>query len=230
MSLYYLSVISGKYFTENDSNWITLVNLVVLILLTLLLTLYRKKTLLIIQSLFSSRHYSQLVREGKLYTERFFLIHISTIIIVQALLCYLLFKCFFPALWSPENSYLLYFIMLAVVIVDYIFKQIVTSIFTYLFEFIEGRYDYWLYKLLYLSVNSIIAYLLMLLTIYTGYIRILYLYIPVFLFTYLFMSFKLFVLISKKINPFHFFIYFCTFEILPYFLLVKFLFILGNRV
>jgi len=230
MSLFYSVVISTKHFIETDSNWITLVNLLIIVLLTLLFTLYRKKTLLIFQSLFSPRHYTQLVREGKLFTENSFPIHIATIFIIQALLGYFLFKHFFPALWNPEKSYNIYFIVLGVIIVDYLFKQIITFFFTYLFEFIEDRYDYWLYKLLYLSINSLIAYLLLLSAIYTGYMQILYAYIPVFLFTYIFMSIKLFVLISKKINPFHFFIYFCTFEILPYFLLVKFLFVLENRV
>ena len=229
MSLY-LAVVSSKHFIETDSNWITFVNLIILILLTLLFSLYRKKSFLIVQSLFSPRHYSQLIREGKLYTERFFLIHSAVIFLIQTLLCYLLLKHFFPALSYSKNSYILYFIILAVIIAYYLFKQVVTSVFTYLFEFIEVRYDYWLYKLLYLSVNSAIAYLLILLAVYTGYMQILYLYIPIFLVVYLFISFKLFALISKKINPFHFFIYFCTFEILPCFLLVKFLFILENRV
>lgn len=207
-------------------DWITAVFLVILIFITLEFTLYRRKMTLLIQSLFSPRHFSQLTREGKIFNERIFILNIGMIFLTQALFVYAIVELFFPGIYSQFQPPVVFLIALGAVIIDYLYKITITYTFCYLFDYEEERSSYYLYKLFYSTINSLFLFLILLIVFYTGFWQILLIYIPVFIVTFVSMSFRVFTLNTKKINPFHFFIYFCTFEILPYLVVVKILFLL----
>lgn len=213
----------------HDSNWITGILVIILVLLAIIFALHRRKIILLLSSLFLSRYFSQLARESRIFTERVFLLDLSVIFLTQALFCYLLLKFYFPYTYSLLIPFVLFLVCVGAVIFDYLFKLLITYFFTYLFDYEEERVTYYSYKLFYLTLNSFILFIILALVVYTGCRSILLLYIPIFLITFSTMSFRLFVLNSKKINPFHFFIYFCTFEILPYLIVVKVLFLLEHQ-
>ena len=171
-----------------DSDWITAVFLLVIILITLLFTLHRRKMILMLQSLFSPRHFSQLSREGKIFTERIFLLDIAVIFLVQALFCYLIVKFFFPHIYHFTTPFLIFLITLSAVALDYLLKLFFTFTFTYLFDCQKERTNYYSYKLFYQTTNSLSLFLILLLVVYMGYIEILLLYIPIFLTTFTIMT------------------------------------------
>jgi hypothetical protein len=208
-----------------QTDWITFVFWAILLLVTFVLVFYRRKVVLMIKALFSQRHFSQLLREGKLLNERIYLFDLLIIFLTQGLFIYFLLDRFFPTLFVSVPPLIWYLILVGLVLFDYFFKMMVAFIFTYLFEYDEERNGYYLNKLFYYSLNSLSLFPILILTYYTGVWQFLFIYVPVFISTYLLMCYRLFTLNTKKINPFHFFIYFCTFEILPYALLVKFLFL-----
>ena len=212
-----------------QTNWITVVFLVILLLITFVLVFYRRKVVLMIKALFSQRHFSQLLREGKLLNERIYLFDLLIIFLTQGLFIYFLLDKFFPTLVASVTPLICYLILVGLVLFDYFFKMLVAFIFTYLFEYDEERSGYYLNKLFYYTLNSLSLFPILILVHYTGIWQFLFIYVPVFILTYILMCYRLFTLNTKKINSFHFFIYFCTFEILPYALLVKFLFLLEKQ-
>ena len=209
-----------------QTNWITIVFSVILLLLTFVFVFYRRKIVLMIKALFSQRHFSQLLREGKLLNERIYLFDLFVIFLTQGLFIYFLLDKFFPTLFTSISPPICYLILVGLVLFDYFFKMLIALIFTYLFEYEEERNGYYLNKLFYYTLNSIALFPILILVHYTGIWQFLLIYVPVFVSTYTLMCYRLFTLNTKKINPFHFFIYFCTFEILPYALLFKFLLLL----
>lgn len=220
-------------FTLNgDSDWVTPILLLALILVTVLFTLYRRKYSLLLSSLYSSKYFKQLSHEGKIFQERIFLLDLSVILLTQSLLCYYLIKLFFPhiyILYSTPPHFQIYLFSLLFVAVNYIFNSCMTLIFTFLYDIKEERSTYFSYKLFHQSVTSLIALPVIVCVAYTSWHPILIAFLLFFAVNFLIMGYRLFVLNVKKIRPFHFFIYFCTFEILPYLVIFKIMLILDNQ-
>lgn len=210
-------------------DWITGVFVVILIFITLENVLFRRKFTLMLQSLYVQRHFSQLTRESRIFNDRVFLFDLVTIFLTQGLLIYLLINIFFSGICHIFSPIVLFGLSVAGVMVDYLLKSLVTFIFTSLFDYSEERHHYFLYKLLYQTANSLILFPILIVTVYTGIKEILWIYLLVFIGNYTVMSYRLFTLNPKKNNLFQFFIYFCTFEILPYFVIVKLLFLLEQK-
>jgi hypothetical protein len=103
-----------------------------------------------------------------------------------------------------------------------------TFIFTYLYDLKEERETYFSYRLFYQTSNNMLLFPLLIIATYTSFYHLFLVYIPLFLVNFMILTYRLFVLTSKKVHPFHFFIYFCTFEILPYLLIAKILFIIDS--
>lgn len=213
-----------------NQDWITGLFVIILLLLVWEFVLYRKKIGLVIPSFFSQRYYSQLTREGRILDERFYILDIVIIFLIQSLSLYMAIDYFFPSLLTLWNPIFIILTSLLAVIINYIFKIFSAYVFFYIFDFQEQLSTYNQYKLFYLTLNSSLLLLVSLFYFYTSFKIILFFYIPFFLVIFSVLAYRLFSLSRGKSNPFHFFVYFCTFEILPCFLVVKFLFILENRV
>lgn len=211
-------------------DWITGFSLVVLILLAWEFVLYRNKIALIIPSFFSQRYFSQLTREGRILDERFYFLNIIIVFLIQMLAVYAVIDYFFPIFIGHWHPLLICLFALLGVIANYVFKLVSAYIFLYIFD-CQDQFDlYNQYKFFYLTVNSLILFLILIFYFYTAYQTIIFFYIPIFIVIFGLLSFRLFSLNQGKINPFHFFVYFCTFEILPSFLVVKIFFILKQSV
>lgn len=215
--------------TRNDTDWVTLVFIIILILLTILFTLNRRKYSLLLRSLYSSKFFTQLSHEGKIFQERIYLLDLGVILLTQSLLCYYIVKNIFPSTYAIFSPIYLYFIVLGVVIGDYIFKSLMTFLFTYLYDIREERQTFFSYKLFTQSINSLILLPILIAAVYTAYYPILFLYLPVFIINFMIMAYRLFILNVKRVHPFHFFVYFCTFEILPYLIALKVLLIIEGQ-
>ncbi|MEG1555701.1 MAG: DUF4271 domain-containing protein [Bacteroidales bacterium] len=211
-----------------NTSWETIVVCVVLALLTSIFVLYRRKAVLMIQSLFSQRFFSQLIREGKLLTERIYILLLAVVFLVQSLALVLIIDYFFPSLFSSYSFLLKFAFAFIIFFVDYLLKMLSLYIFTLLFEYKDELYSWTLYKLFYLTLTSLFLYPIVVLVLYTKQYYFFGLYIPVLLLSFLLMAYKMFTINPKKINLFQFFIYFCTVEILPYLVGIKILLNLGK--
>lgn len=215
------------YIPQNN-NLATIVLIVALIFFTSIFVAYRHRVTLLLTSLFSQRHLSQLQREGKVANRDLFLWVQGIIVIIQALFLFTILQFLFPKIFNLINPIILYFLLLAVVLFDYFFKRIVNFVYLSLFDSSEEIPLYTLYKLFFNFSNTVVLMIIIPISLYTAFWKLLFLYIPIFLITFSVSAFKLFTINASKLKLFHFFIYFCTLEILPYLVVLKLLIFFGK--
>jgi len=215
------------YITQNN-NLPTIVLIVALIFFTSIFVAYRHRVTLLLTSLFSQRHLSQLQREGKVANRDLFLWVQGIIVIVQALFLYVILQFLFPKIFNFFDPILLYFILIGAVLFDYFLKRIINYVNMYLFDTANDLPLYTLYKLFFNFSNSIVLMIIIPIALYTAYWKLILLYIPLFLLTFSVTAYRLFTINSIKLKLFHFFIYFCTLEILPYLAVLKLLIYFGK--
>lgn len=221
---------SGNFlmYIPQNNNLATIVLIVALIFFTSIFVAYRHRVTLLLTSLFSQRHLSQLQREGKVANRDLFLWVQGIIVIIQALFLFTILQFLFPKIFNLINPIILYFLLLAVVLFDYFFKRIVNFVYLSLFDSSEEIPLYTLYKLFFNFSNTVVLMIIIPISLYTAFWKLLFLYIPIFLITFSVSAFKLFTINASKLKLFHFFIYFCTLEILPYLVVLKLLIFFGK--
>ncbi len=215
-----------SYLVENSLA--TIIILIILGLITITVTLHRKHIPLIIQGIFSQRIISQLLREIKLVNERVMPIQMAVNIFIQSLFLFALFSLFLYPSFSSVSPYLIFVILFLLVIIDIFLKRVLSHLFLYLFDLTKQKDSFFLNKFLYYSINSVVLFPILILFFYTQIHYLLLLYVPLFLTSYLTLFYRLYLLSAKGYSKIHFFLYFCTIEVLPYFILIKVLFLLGN--
>ena len=198
-----------------------------LLLITLSFVLYKRKVLLMLRALFSTRTLQQLLREGKLANESIFLY--SSLLYLFAFPCLFLavFNLFFPQLLAnfPFSFFVFFVIILGIVVIAPLISWMVLHYFTTIFNYQEERYLYTTLKALYRFYNALFLIMIIPIAWYTRVSEIVtFVYLPFFLFIF-FSFFIRFLRNLNGISRIHFFIYFCTLEILPYLLAVKLLII-----
>lgn len=217
--------ISGNFhnYIPENHNLPTVILFIALITITSLFVTFHQKITLLFTSLFSQRHFSQLVREGKVANKNLFdWIH-TVIFVIQALFVYIVLEYFFPKVFHLTNPIVLYFIILLLVIFDFFVKRLSSLIYFSLFSYKEEYPFYKLYKLLFNFSNSIFLMFIIPLSIYSNHWKLIFLYFPILTITFSITSLKIFMINPKKIKLLQFFIYFCTLEILPYLVVLKML-------
>lgn len=202
-------------------DFMTLLFCVAIVILTVAITTHNRKFHLIIQSLFSQRIRTQFVREVKLFDEWIYAILLLFIFLVQSTFLYLLTEDFLPGIGNHFQSLVLFAIIFAAVALDYFLKLLNLKFITYLFDYKEERTSFNQNKFLAHTINSLTLLPIMIAAVYTGYHEILWFYAPFFLGTYLLLIYRTITLNIKNLNPFQFFLYFCTLEILPYLIILK---------
>lgn len=222
--------ISGNFlvYIKENHNLPTIILVVGLIMLTSIFVTNYQKLPLLLTSLFSQRNLSQLLREGKLATKNLFAWVQVVIFLIQALFLYIVLEYFFPKVYQFTNPYFLYCITLLLVLFDYLFKRASSYLYFTMFNYKDEFAPYKLYKLLFNFSNTIFLMFLIPLSLYSHYWKSILIYIPIFIFTFSITSVKIFLLNPKRIKLFQFFIYFCTLEILPYLVVLKFIITLNK--
>lgn len=199
----------------------TFVFCIIMVAVTLLIALNRRKFGYILNALFAPRVRSQLLRETKILGEWIYAATMFCNLLVQGMLIFLLVQFLLPDLASRFGSFALYFMALGGVLADYLVKMLMVYFLTYIFECTEDRYNFLLNKYFYQTVNSMALFPILVAAVYSGIPQFLFLYIPIFLTTYVAMIYRTLSLNSARISPFQFFLYLCTLEILPYLILAK---------
>lgn len=211
-----------------NGNWATLIILLVFLLYMLNVVLYRRKFTLSLQAVYSQRLYLQLVKEGKIFNEGSFVFSLPAILLVVGLAAVQL-----SLQYSPQFQTDAFFIrQLAIVAagfgVLYMLKLVVNYVLFDLFDIPEERYAFNLIEYSALLNASLLLFACIVLAQYTRLFQIYYVFIVLLCLLFIYKNYRLFVLKSKRIHLFYFFMYFCTLEILPYLVLLKLLLSLGK--
>lgn len=201
-----------------------------MILLTINCTINRKQFKSVLQALFVPRVRNQLLREGKIFNEWVYIIAISYVFLVQGAFIYFLLCEFLPKIQLHFTPLVLYNLSLAAVIADYFIKMFFVYIITLIFDYSATRTSFNLNKFFYLTVNSVALLPILIITAYTNTTILILAYVPVFLFSYFMMIYRSLSLNINIVHPFHFFLYFCTLEILPYLIYLKLLITYANLI
>jgi len=178
-----------------------------------------------LRALFSMRYLQQLLRDGKLANERIYLYPILLYFLGIPSLVLVFLQFYAPEWFITYSPLQIYGISCGGVIATFLISRLFLWYFTGIFNYQEQRYLYSTMKILYRLYNAL--FLIVVIPM-VWYVRIpeliFYVYIPFFIVIY----FTFFISFLRSINGasrIHFFIYFCSLEILPYLLLIKLLII-----
>jgi hypothetical protein len=196
-----------------------------LLLITLSFVLYKRKALLMLRALFSTRYLQQLFREGKLANESIYLYSILLYLFAFPCLLIAFFQFYPPTLLDKYSvpHWLFYIIIFGAPAAMLLISRFVLQYFTSVFNYQEERYLYVTIKALYRFYNALFLVIIVPIIWYARAPQfIFFVYIPAFLI--IFSAFFIrFLRNISGISRIHFFIYFCSLEILPYLLIAKLL-------
>ena len=207
------------------NNWMTLIFCVLLFLFTLMLVTFRRKLLLIFRALFSQRHFSLIQREGKVLENRIsplvLLFDILTITTGLVMFC----STYIPKAMSklPFMAYVgIFFLLLTVA---YFLKLLCNELYSNLFGRSKEHTAVNQYKFIFMTVFAVALFPLLILVHYTGIRAFYYVITAVLVVLFSVWFYRLMKINSPSRHSFHFFLYFCTLEILPWLLFLKVLLI-----
>ena len=194
----------------------------VLLVLAIIFVYQRRKITLVMQSLFSKRVAAQLLRESRLFSERIYLYCIALVLAVQAFFLLLLTDRFLPGLIHGHSYGAIFALLVLLVAADHYIKYFFSVGFANLFDYQSLMNIFKINKFFYLTFISFILFPLEIIAFYTGSNLPFLAYAAVFLVSYIFMIYNTVSLNWGKVNWLLFFLYFCTLEILPYAVILKF--------
>ena len=202
-------------------NGVTIVLCVLIFLLTIIVVLFRRRLSNLIRSLYSQRFYSLLVRESKVLEEMTFPVTLLFDLLTVSLGILVIVTHFKTLFMDRMTFWGAYGAVFAVMVAVYFLVVAANIVYTGLFDHHKERYSLNLYKFVFLTNVAIL--LLPFLIVYhaLGNFAVMYAFIPVFFVAFGFYLYRLLKINPQNINLFHFFLYFCTLEILPWVLLVK---------
>ena len=187
------------------NNGLTLVFCALLLLFTLILVTFRRKLMLIFRALFSQRHLSIIQREGKLLEDR-----ISSFVLLFDIMTIATGLVMFCTVYIPQAMSKLPFIayigiFFALLFLAYILKLLCNELYANLFGRVKEH----------TSINQ-----------YTGIRAFYYLIVGLLAALFAVWLYRLSKINSNNIHRFHFFLYFCTLEILPWLIFLKVLLVI----
>ncbi|MCQ2285586.1 MAG: DUF4271 domain-containing protein [Bacteroidales bacterium] len=205
------------------------VSSVVLVLLAVLFTFYRRECRQMLQGLFVTRICAQILRDSSNLRERLLIGFYPFVLLTQSLLIYFLLHIFDPLSVNCLYSIVVWLIALGIVVVDMLLKMFLTRFFLYLSDYDKSaRLEYELYKRFYQFDTAFILFPILLIAVFSGVSHLLFVYVFAFVFIHICMFVRLLLLNVKRKNLFQFFLYFCTVEILPYIIVLKTALLLGK--
>ncbi len=206
---------------SRPNNWLTVIFCVLLLLFTMIVITFRRKLLLVVRALFSQRHFSLVQREGKVLEDRS-----SLFVLVFDLLTITTGLVMFCSTYMPVQMAKLPFIawigiFFVLVLTAYLFKLLCNGLYARLFGRDKERVAVNQYKFIFMTDFAILLFPLLLTIQYTGLRYIYYIVVVVLAVLFAVWLYRLMKINSLEGHRFHFFLYFCTLEILPWMLFLK---------
>ncbi len=208
------------------NNWITLVFCVLLFLLTLILVTSRRKLSLVCRALFSQRHFSLVQREVKVLEERS-----SLLLLLFDLLTITTGLVMFGTTYLERVMSKLPFIAnigicFGVLLSAFVLKLLCNELYAILYGHQKERSVINQYKFCFMTDLALVMFPMLVLIQFTKFRIGYYVLAVVLAILFLFWSFQLMKNNSTNGRGFHFFLYFCTLEILPWLLGIKLMLII----
>lgn len=207
--------------TVGNSPWPIVFLCAALFLFTVIFVPFRRKMILILRSLFSQRHFSLMMRESKILEESVFLFTLIFDVMVFATGLLTVAQKMTPQFVEKLTEPGLFGILFVALLLVYWLKTLIYKVYTSLFDHPKELLLICSYKFVFLTIAAVSLYPFVLIAQITGQMKVLYAYVPVFSVYWVILLYKLFKINPRQINLFHFFLYFCTLEILPYVLMTK---------
>lgn len=192
-----------------------------LFLLTLTMVLYRRKFSNVLQALYSQRFFSLLTREGKALEDMLFPLTLLFDMLTLALGLLTIVNHFYAPFVAKMTYWGSYAISVAVMTALYFVPYLGNLIYAGLYDRQKDHYALNLYKFIFLTNVAVALFVFLIIYHATQNFIVFYVFIPLFIVLFGLFLFRLLKISAGKVNLFHFFIYFCTLEILPYLVLVK---------
>ena len=224
---HWLSVTQFQWDTVTRPNsWITLVFCLLLFIFTMTFLTFRRKLMLIFRALFSQRHFSLLQREGKIIEDRssIFVLAFDLITITTGLTMFC--NSFIPSTVSKWPFIAYIGVFLALLLAAYVIKLMCNELYSRLFDRDKERTAINQYKFIFMTDFSVFLFPMLILTHYSGLRAVYYLIAAVLASLFVIWTYRLLKINSMNGHRFHFFLYFCTLEILPWTILLKVLLII----
>lgn len=207
-----------------NDNWMTAIVLLILFLLTILMVVYRHKFLLLLKCLYSKHAFSQLSKEGRIFSDGSFVFSVPFIVLSLAIGLTQIIDSFVPDFQVDLSFIQMCGIVAAAVVAFYLLKVILNFFLFNIFEHNEESYDFHLIGLSFLLNTSIVLWVSAILVKCTKFHYIFIVAALIISALFILKIYKDLFFIAKKVNLFQFFMYFCTLEILPCLIVLKLLF------
>jgi len=208
------------------NNGLTLVFCLLLLLFTSILVAFRRKIMLIFRALFSQRHFSIIQREGKLLEDRMspFVLLFDVLTITTGLVMFC--STYIPRPMS-KLPFLAYIgIFFALLLAAYFLKLLCNELYAKLFGRAKERTAMNQYKFIFMTDFAVILFPLLIIIQYTRQLAVYYVITGILVALFSVWFYRLMKINSNNLHKFHFFLYFCTLEILPWLIFLKVLLII----
>ena len=208
------------------NNWLTLIFCVLLLFFTMILITFRRKLLLIYRALFSQRHFSIIQREGKVLEDRIspFVLFFDLLTITTGLVMFC--TTYIPRAMSKLPFIAYIGIFFALLLVAYILKLLCNELYANLFNKKKEHSAINQYKFIVMTDFATAIFPLLIIIQYTGLNALYYVITGILVVLLSVWIYRLMKINSTGRHRFHFFLYFCTLEILPWLILLKVLLII----
>jgi len=208
------------------NNGLTLVFCLLLLLITTILIASRRKMTLVFRALFSQRHFSIIQRDGKLLEDRMspFVLLYDVLTITTGLVMFCTTYIPHPMSKLPFVAYIGIFFTL--LMAAYALKILCNELYANLFGRSKERITINQYKFIFMTDFAVILFPLLVIIQYTGHRAVYYVITSVLAALLSVLVYRLMKINSNNIQKFHFFLYFCTLEILPWLIFLKVLLII----
>ncbi len=211
---------------HNIENWIFILIICLLAILSFGLFFHKKKFELVLQASIIQRHTNQLIRESNPLSER-----ISLILLLIYLFSFSLFIYYGLLIFTNVevilSGLLLYTVIFSVVFISWLLKTILIKISGILFNTQQQATQHIISNFL-LNISTGLIYLIIdIPMIYSQPLIMIYVGVLLIIITFVLKVYRGFQigLNFTKFSKFHLFLYLCTLEILPVIVIVKFCYI-----
>lgn len=208
------------------NNGLTLVFCLLLLLITSILIAFRRKLMLLFRALFSQRHFSIIQREGKLLEDRMspFVLLFDVLTITTGLVMFCTTYIPRPMSKLPFLAYIgIFFVLL---LAAYFLKLLCNELYAKLFGRAKERTTINQYKFIFMTDFAVALFPLLITIQYTGQYAGYYVVTGILVALFSVWFYRLMKINSNNVQRFHFFLYFCTLEILPWLIFLKVLLII----
>ncbi|MBO7492396.1 MAG: DUF4271 domain-containing protein [Bacteroidales bacterium] len=205
------------------SNWNIGIMLVLLMLLAAVVASSRGKVLQLAKAFVVPRHFSLVLREGKIMEQRAFRFLLIFDILTIALGVTTLVELYKPELIARFTYPVCYGAAILALFLLHLVKVLLQNLYVYLFDRQKEKYNLHLHKFIYTTVAALIMYVFLALVIFSRFLPLINIYFIVLALITVLFFYNLYKINPRGFNLFQFFIYFCTLEILPWVIMASFI-------